>query len=320
MAKTGLVDTHAHFLFDEYVTAAQQAGHVVPDRMPGWPTWSAEEHIALMDEAGVERAVLSLSSPGVTFGGPGERAALARAVNEFGAAQVKAHPARFGFFASLPMPYADEAVEEARHALDVLGASGFCLMSNANGVYLGDERFERLWALLDEREAVVFIHPTAPANAELVSPDRPYPMIEFIFDEARTVVDLLFADVLTRFPRIRFVISHSGGALPVLLERIDLFFSTPAMGGDASRDGRIRELVGGLWFDCAGTPLPFGLPALARVVGHERLLYGSDYCFTPPPAVLRQVRGLADDNSDPRWLELMAANAGRLFGSSDAAA
>ncbi|GAA5040601.1 putative TIM-barrel fold metal-dependent hydrolase [Thermocatellispora tengchongensis] len=317
MSGTGLVDTHAHFLFDEYVTAARRAGHGVPDRMPAWPVWSAEEHLALMDEAGVERAVLSLSSPGVCFGGPGERAALAREVNEFAAAQVAAHPARFGFFASLPLPYTDEAVAEARHALDVLGAAGFCVMSNADGVYLGDERFERLWALLDERGAVVFVHPTAPPNAALVSPARPYPMIEFVFDEARTVVDLLFAGILTRFPRIRFVVSHSGGALPVLLERIDLFFSDPELGGEAARAGTIRELVGRLWFDCAGTPLPFGLPALARVVGRERLLYGSDYCFTRPPAVLRHVAGLAGDG--PRWLELMAANAGRLLGASVAA-
>lgn len=315
MSGSALVDTHAHFVFDEYVTAAERAGHLVPDRMPGWPTWSAEEHLALMDEAGVARAVLSLSSPGVCFGTAGETVALARAVNEFAAAQVRAHPGRFGFFASLPLPYVDDAVTEAGHALDALGAEGFCLMSNTDGVYLGDERYERLWALLDERRAIVFVHPTAPPNAGQVSPVRPYPMIEFVFDEARTVTDLLFAGVLRRFPGIRFIVSHSGGALPVLLERIDLFFSDPGLGGDAARAGTIRELVSGLWFDCAGTPLPFGLPALARVVGRERLLFGTDYCFTRPPAVARHVAALAGDPAEGRWLDLMAENAGRLFGA-----
>ncbi|WP_113702937.1 amidohydrolase family protein [Nonomuraea lactucae] len=314
MVRPPLVDTHAHFVFDEYVAAARRAGHLVPDRMPAWPEWSAAEHIALMDEVGVARAVLSLSSPGVRFGPANETAGLARQVNEFAAAQVRAHPSRFGFFASLPLPDVDAAVAEAKFALDALGAEGFCVMSNADGVYLGDERYERLWALLDERCAIVFVHPTAPPDAERLSFDRPYPMLEFVFDEARTVTDLLFAGVLGRFPEIRFVVSHSGGALPVLLERIDLFFSGPELGGDPARAGTIHDLVARLWFDCAGTPLPFGLPALARVVGHERLLYGSDYCFTRPSEVARQMAALAGDPSEPSWLDLMAAHAGRLLG------
>lgn len=306
-----LVDTHAHFVTADYVAAAQAAGSEVPDQMSAWPTWSAAEHLALMDECGVARSVLSISSPGVYFGNTDDATDLARAVNETASSLQREHPQRFGFFASLPLPDVDAAVREAVRALDALGAAGFCLMSNTGGMYLGDRSIEPLWRLLHDREAVVFVHPTAPPNAEQVSPTRPYPMLEFIFDEARTVADLLFADVLERHPGIRFVISHSGGALPVLMERMDLFYGNADVAGRADRAGKLQTLLSQLWFDCAGTPLPHALPALVAAVGTERLLFGSDYCFTRPKVVAQHARRLNED--EVPWLDLMTTAGERLF-------
>ena len=306
-----LVDTHAHFVTAEYVAAAQAAGMSVPDQMPAWPTWSAEEHLALMDECGIARSILSISSPGVYFNSTDDAIDLSRTVNDAASSVQREHPQRFGFFASLPLPDVEAAMSEAVRALDRLGAAGFCLMSNTGGVYLGDPSLEPLWRLLDERQAVVFIHPTAPPNADTVSPSRPYPMIEFIFDEARTVVDLLFADVLERHRGIRFVISHSGGALPVLMERIDLFYGNADVAGRDDRAGKLQTLMSSLWFDCAGTPLPRALPALVSAVGRERILFGSDYCFTSPQVVARHVRGLHQD--EPPWLNTMATASRRLL-------
>ena len=266
-----------------------------------------------MDECGIGRAMLSVSSPGVHFGSDNAAAELAREMNQYAAAQTRTHPERFGSFACLPMSDVDASLAEARYAMDQLGANGIVLMSNVQGVYLGDKRFWPLWQELDQRHAVVFIHPTAPAGGEAIRLGRPYPMIEFVFDEARTVVDLLFAGVLLDFPNIRFMISHSGGAMPVILERISLFYETQSAADGRSHARSVGSQVSQLWFDCAGTPLPTALPTLASVVGSGRLLYGSDYCFTSPSAVARQVKSLRAVGDRGRWLPLMANNASQLL-------
>jgi hypothetical protein len=63
----GLVDVHAHFTTRDYIESAKAAGHAEPDGMPEafWPRCTAEDHLDLMDAVGIERAMLSLSSPGV---------------------------------------------------------------------------------------------------------------------------------------------------------------------------------------------------------------------------------------------------------------
>jgi predicted TIM-barrel fold metal-dependent hydrolase len=86
--------------------------------MPGWPGWSVEDHVALMDENNIAQAILSISSPGVHFDDDDAAAALARYVNDYAAAIVRENPYRFSFFASVPLPAVAAAVDEAAHAID----------------------------------------------------------------------------------------------------------------------------------------------------------------------------------------------------------
>ena len=134
------VDVHAHFLPRSYREALERAGVEHPDGFPFVPRWSAESALALMDEVGIGTALLSISSPGLSFVNGHERSSLARAVNEDGAAAVRDHSDRFGLFASLPLPDVDAALEEIAHASQALHADGFVLMTNYDGVYLGDGR------------------------------------------------------------------------------------------------------------------------------------------------------------------------------------
>jgi 6-methylsalicylate decarboxylase len=141
---TALIDVHAHFLTDRYVQAAQAAGITQPDGMPMWPSWSVDDHLQLMDDTRVARAILSISSPGVHFGDDTAAAELGRQVNQVAADVTAEHHDRFAFFASLPLPCVDAAVAEAAYAMDTLGALGVVLMSNSAGVYLGDPALEPL--------------------------------------------------------------------------------------------------------------------------------------------------------------------------------
>jgi predicted TIM-barrel fold metal-dependent hydrolase len=243
-----------------------------------------------MDRGGIEKSYLSVSSPGVHFGDDAVSGTLAREVNEFGARVRAAHPRRFGHFASLPLPDVDGSLAEAAHALDVLGSDGLAVESNHHGVYLGDSRFEPLWEYLDRRGAVVFVHPTSPPHAEDVSLGRPRPMLEFLFDTARTASDLLLGGVFVRHQRIRWILTTGGGVLPLLADRIELFRQLVGE-GDADAPSFVEQL-GRLWYDMAGTPFPRQIPAFAAAFGTERLLYGSDHCWTPTDAVLAQVESI----------------------------
>ncbi|MGN5632116.1 amidohydrolase family protein [Streptomyces sp. AC154] len=314
MTPTGLIDVHAHFVTDSYVAAARSAGIEHPDGMPGWPTWSVEQHLDLMDRSGIEKSYVSISSPGVHFGDDVAARVLAREVNEFAAGVRREHPQRFGHFASLPLPDVEGSLAETAHALGVLGADGVAVETNHHGSYLGDPRFEPLWEDLDRRGALVFVHPTSPPHADDVSLGRPRPMLEFLFDTARTASDLLLRGVFTRFPRIRWVLTHGGGALPLLADRIDMF---SAVFRDGSKDApSALEELGHVWYDMAGTPFPRQVPALDAAFGTERLLYGSDYCWTPAEGALAQIASVdaaAQPSATDTWRDLTTRNAHRLF-------
>lgn len=314
MAATGLVDVHAHFVTDRYVAAGRAAGIEHPDGMPAWATWNVEEHLDLMRRGGIEKSYLSVSSPGVHFGDDAAARALAREVNECGAGLRAERPDRFGHFASLPLPDVDGSLAEAAYALDVLGSDGVTVESNHHGSYLGDPRFEPLWEDLDRRGAVVFVHPTSPQHADEISGGRPRPMAEFLFDTARTASDLLFRGALVRHPGIRWILTHGGGVLPLLADRLELFSAAFGTGPEGA-PGAVEQL-GRLWYDMAGTPFPRQVPAFEAAFGTERLLYGSDYCWTPVDAVLGQI---ASVDAAPRpsaggtWRDLTTRNARRLF-------
>ncbi len=305
------VDVHSHFVTDRYVAAAIAAGHITPDGMPGWPSWNVGEHLELMDSAGISKSILSISSPGVHFGNDADARALARELNEFSANVVGTHPTRFGHFASLPLPDVNGAIAEAVHALDNLNADGVTMLSNSAGIYLGDDVLIPLLTELDRRGATVFVHPTSPPGQEAISLKRPRPLIEFLFDSARTIVDLIMTDRLEQFPNINWIVTHGGGVLPLVADRVDLF--KRLFGGN---DIPAQTLLSRLWFDIAGTPFPRQAPALVDLVGTEQILYGSDYCFTPPPAVAAQVQSIdtaTPPNGWSSWRALTLANARRLL-------
>lgn len=315
MGDMELIDVHAHYLTPRYVDEAGDAGITHPDGMPRWPSWDADAHLALMDRWGVGISLLSVSSPGVHFGDNAQARALARHVNTEGARIRDSRPDRFGHFASLPLPDTEGALAEAVFALDELGSDGLAVLTSAGGVYLGHPDFDPLYTELNRRRAVVFVHPTSPPHAETIGLGRPRPMLEFIFDSTRAASDLLFNGVFDRYPDIEWIFPHGGGTLPLLAERMELFRSLfPDVPGGP--DGvSVPDQLRRLWYDTAGTPFPHQVPALTAAFGSERVLYGSDYCWTPPPGVDAQLASV-DAAAPPgarTWRELTTANARRLF-------
>lgn len=301
----GRIDVHQHYLPDFYREAAQAAGHAQPDGMPGLPHWSEDAALQLMDSLGIGAALLSVSSPGVHFGDDAEARTLAQRVNDVGAELVRARPGRFGLLASLPLPDIDGAAAEAVRALDDLNADGVVLESNAHGQYLGDHSLDPLLAELDARSAVVLIHPTSPPCWQQTALGRPRPMIEFLFDTTRTVVDLVLSGSLERHPRVRWIIPHAGAILPLVVDRVRALAGGFGQREDSPPPPDMTAALSRLYYDLPGFAVPHPLRALLAVARENHLLYGSDWPFTPTPLVQELAAAL-----DATTLLQQAARAG----------
>jgi len=282
------IDVHAHFLPAGYRAAAATAGHEHPDGMPGLPRWDTGAALDMMGKLNIRSAMLSISSPGVHFGDDAAARKLAREVNEEGARAAADHPGRFGLFASLPLPDIDGAIAEATYAFDTLHADGVAVETNHHGIYLGDRRLDPLFAELNRRRAVVFMHPTSPTCpcCQTLSLGYPRPMIEFMFETTRAVTNLLLTGTLDRFPDIRLIVPHAGAAVPVLADRV--VGLSPALNlAEPVDPDRAFATLRRLYYDLAGYPLPRLAPALLQVADPGRIFYGSDWPFTPLPIVTR---------------------------------
>jgi predicted TIM-barrel fold metal-dependent hydrolase len=269
------IDVHQHSVPPAWASAMDDRGLT----SGGWrrPAWSADAAVAMMDEHGIATGILSAPAPGVNFGDDSEGRSLARTVNEFGAELMKDHPRRFGLFASVPLPDVDGALQEATYALDTLGADGVVLFSNAGGRYLGDPAFEVLWAELDRRQAVVFVHPNQPDLPMLDG--TPAPLVDYPFDTTRSAIDLVLKGVMRRYQNVRVILSHGGGFLPYAAYRFSVLTS---MVTEPGRDAEeLMEDMRRFYFDTALTPSPTALPALLAFARPGHILYGSDWPYAP---------------------------------------
>ena len=200
-------------------------------------------------------------------------------------------------------------------------------MSNANGVYLGDKALDPIFAKLNERKAIIFMHPTtcnliAGTEMQTVTPlvQFPRPMMEFMFDETRAVTNLLLSGTVSKYPDIKFIMSHCGCLLPPLLSRIGAFSAMLGAGGNRNDEFR-RLLRERFFFDLAGFPFPDQIRGLMGVLGDDgekRLVYGSDYPFTPEGTVsmlaAQMDKGCEKLFSIEQRKSVYYGNAKRLFG------
>lgn len=301
----GHLDVHAHHLPDFYRDALAASGHAQPDGMTAIPEWSAAEHVAVMDRLGIATSLLSVSSPGVALG-DGADATLARAVNEAGRRAVVDHPGRFGLLASLPLPDVDAAMAEIAFCCERLAVDGFVLLTHVDGVHLGDPRLDPVMAELARRRTPVLIHPTSPPCWEHTSLGRPRPMLEFLFETTRAVVNLVLNGVVARHPDLEIVVPHAGATLPVIADRVAAF--SLVLDVDPSVDV-LRDL-GRLHYDLAGFPLPRQLDALLALTTLEHLHYGSDWPFTPEFVVAMTAEQLREDGA---LVAALRANTAALF-------
>jgi len=298
------IDVHHHFYAPDYLAVMGEMG-----KRPIVRDWTVARSLEEMDKNGVATAVLSLSPPGLHHVGRDETRRLARAVNEHAATMRATHPARFGHFASVPLPDVDGTLAEIAHALDTLKADGIQLMTSYGERYPGDPDFAPVMEELNRRRALVFIHPLAPVccapSLRWIQPS----LFEFTQDTNRCVFSLLFTGTLARFPDIRFIFCHSGAAVPILAGRAAVMGFGREF-ADKMPNGIDHELRK-LHYDVA---LQANRPALAALFAYvpiSQVLLGSDYPFGTSAD---GIRGLEDYGLKPGDLAaIYRGNAERLL-------
>jgi predicted TIM-barrel fold metal-dependent hydrolase len=269
------IDTHQHLIPPRYAAwLADRRWHLpVPD-------WTADAALTVMDGLGIGTALLSVTTPGLYLATEAQARRLAREVNEFAAGQVERKPDRFGFLATLTLPDVAGAVAEAVYALDELQADGIVLMANAAGRYLGDPEFAPLYAELDRRGAVLFVHPIFPAAlGPPAATGNPRSDVDLLAETTRSAVDLVASGTLARFPRLRVILSHAGGYLPYMAHRIAAMTSP-----DGSYEAGL-EVLRQFYFDVALSSGAATLAALMAFAAPGHVLFGTDWPYVPPAAL-----------------------------------
>ena len=183
------------------------------------------------------------------------------------------------------------------------------MLTNFNGVYLGDKRLDPVFDELNRRGAVVFIHPTSPICWQQSALGYPRPMIEFTFDSTRAVVNLIFSGTTARCPKVRFIVPHAGGTLPFLARRIGMFGRGVAGGTPVPAEEHLRKM----YYDLAGSPGSNAIGPLLEMTERSHILYGSDYVHTPEAIVSAHLAELLSS-------KLLSADDFRAIGRGNALA
>lgn len=315
------IDVHAHIIPPEYREFLQRHGAELEETFP-LPVWEAEKHLAFMDSASIQCTVLTLPAPQPYYGNTQESATFIRKINEI-AAQVKAaYPGRFLFCAALPLPDVNAAIREAIYAIDTLGADGIKLATNSRGQYLGDEELDPLMEVLNERQAVIIIHPHRPTPyPENIIRTTPLAMYEYPAETTRAVTNMVARNILVRYPHLKVIIPHCGSFLPLALPRMQSIL--PAM----VQQGYMQPIdwkgnLSRLYYDLAGNPTAEVIHALLTITTPNHILYGSDYPYLPDKELqgnLEKLKAtLAKDASlAPFTDKFLWENASRLFNKQE---
>ncbi len=322
-----VIDFHNHYYPPGYLQVLQSGGSAVEVTIDdqGNPRlhYPGDYNIAvpgqrdlnvrrkMLDDHGIDMQVLTMTTPGTHVETPATAVRLASLVNDEFAEGIAAHPGRFTALATLPLNHPAASVKELERACRQLGLRGAMLFSNVNGVALADPRFEPLYELANHLEAVLYIHPTDPLGVEAMKDFWLMPLVGFLFDTTLAAAKLVYSGIPEKYPKITWVLTHLGGAIPYLAERLD-------RGHRAFKECRVNiqrppsEYLKKFYFDTVN----FNTDALKLAIafaGADHLMAGSDYAHQigSPKLMLESIRAL--DISEEARAGILGGNAAKLL-------
>jgi aminocarboxymuconate-semialdehyde decarboxylase len=323
-----IIDFHNHYYPPEYIKAIEQepsAVRVTHDaegnpqlHYPGDYNVAVRGHRDIdyreqvLREAGLDTQVITLTTPGTHIETPATAARLARLVNDAFARVVADKQGRFAALATLPLCDPATSVAELKRAVEQLRFRGAMVFSNINGIALSDQRFWPVWEAADALSAVIHIHPTNPVGVEAMLDYWLMPLVGFLMDTTLAAASLVFSGVPERFPKIKWVLGHLGGAIPYLAERLD-------RGYEAFADCRKNiskppsSYLKKFYFDTVNFD-PRALELAVSFAGASQILAGSDYPHQigSIPKMLESLKAMKVSEDERKMI--LGGNAARLLG------
>ncbi len=281
MEALGKIDCHHHII------PQFQQEHSEAIKIPaGAPiqAWSDEVSLAFLDKLNIDTGIISASPHGIIVAGSRDEVRTSvRKWNEYASALRAAHPKRFGFFAALPDLSEDQdgVLEEIRYALDILKADGISLWTSYGGHYLGAKEFAPVFDALNRQRAVVQVHPIPPRDVPFfTTPFLPQPLVDFPHETTRTATDLVLSGRKRQYPNCKIILSHGGGTLPYLSDRLSALSNNLFSGvldENSPRGDQIVEDLKSFYIDLALSGSPNILDCLLKWAPHHHILWGSDF-------------------------------------------
>jgi len=265
----------------------------------------------VLAENGIDMQVLTLTTPGTHVENPRLAADLSMLVND-AFADVVATRQRFAALATLPLNDPQASAQELERAMTRLRLPGAMLFSNVNGMPLADQRLWPLYEAANDLGAVLYIHPNHPISVEAMTEFWLMPLVGFLMDTTLAAAHLVFAGVPRRFPRIRWVLCHLGGAIPYLAERLDRGFHAFAE-CRAHLDRPPSEYLKEFYYDTVNFDVA-ALQLAVQFAGAGRVVAGSDYPHQIG-SLSSMLRSLGALDVTPEQREAIRwSNAARLLG------
>jgi predicted TIM-barrel fold metal-dependent hydrolase len=275
------------------------------------------ERLSVMDDAGVDTQVLSLTTPGLWNLEAAEAVALQTACNDRLADAVHAHPDRLHGFATVAVQNPDAAAEELSRAVRTLGFHGALIFSRVRDRSIDHADF---WPLFEAAEALgapLYLHPQTPPVAvrnayydgfgDVVDAAFGTHGVGWHYDAGVQLLRLILGGVFDRFPRLQLILGHWGEMIPFFLDRIDRL--TPIAGLQRTVTEYVQTNV---YLTPGGVFSQRYLRWALEVVGSERIMFAADYPFVPTDGGVARRFLEAADISDAEREAIASGNWERL--------
>ncbi|TCO53113.1 amidohydrolase family protein [Actinocrispum wychmicini] len=271
------IDVHAHLWSEVYLDLLERFGNTTTavHRGLGAGPEGLDARFALMDRAGIDLQVLSTAPASPHFDNEAHAVEAAQRVNDEYAETVRRHPDRFRAFVSLPLPHTDAALVELGRGLDDLGMLGAAITTSVLGRPVDAPEFLPVYAELDRRGAALFVHPAGVGAASPLIDSTMTWSAGAPIEDTVAITRLILAGIPSRFPNMKIIGGHLGGALPMLLTRMDRQYTWEAPNTPERPSLAARRL----WFDTVAHAHTPALRAAADSFGADRLVLGTDFPY-----------------------------------------
>jgi 5-carboxyvanillate decarboxylase len=283
-----------------------------------------EERIRIMDEAGVDVHLLSLTAPGVQLFDADTATALAEDANDQLAEAVERHPTRFAGLATFAPQDPARAAREIERAIKKLKLNGLVINSHTNGEYLNDRKFWPIFEAATECDVPIYIHPRMPpaGAAEMLKVGVLAGLWGFQMETGTHAMRLIMGGVFDQFPTLKIVLGHMGEGLPYWLYRIDYLFNQATMGGTRFLGHRLQHkpseyVLRNFTITTSGMNTHPVLQYCHNVLGPERIMFAIDYPYQETMEAAQFINTAPLPEADVE--KIAHANAEKLFRIAPAA-